>query len=163
MHVVRRDDGHRLDAVRAPGFGLRHLLEVGIDALGSEAEFLAGGLGLLRLGRQRARHEVVVIVHARGKPVHGADEGALPAAHHAEADAARVLLSLRSGNHGLRPYLMPRIRSDLAPCRPTPATKSSKDFSVTLMMWLSMKGAPSMAPCTESLRQHSHSSTAQQS
>ena len=43
------------------------------------------------------------------------------------------------------------------------AAKSSNAFDVTLMMWPAMKGAPSAAPCSLSLMQHSHSSTAQPS
>jgi len=41
--------------------------------------------------------------------------------------------------------------------------KSSKARSVTLMMWFLIKGAPSKAPCSASLMQHSHSKTAQPS
>ena len=40
----------------------------------------------------------------------------------------------------------PNIRRAL-PVSVEPAAKSSKAFAVVLMMWLSMKGAPSMAPC----------------
>ena len=71
-----------------------------------------------------------------------------------------VFASLRPETMALPPYLMPRMRLIFA-LSAEPATKSSKLFSVVLMMWLAMKGAPSMAPCTESLMQHSHSSTAQ--
>ena len=41
------------------------------------------------------------------------------------------------------------------------AAKSSKARSATSMMWAAMNGAPSAAPCSLSLMQHSHSSTAQ--
>ena len=42
-----------------------------------------------------------------------------------------------------------------------PPAKSSKAFSVTSMMWSWMNTAPSRAPCSGLLMQHSHSSTAQ--
>ena len=43
------------------------------------------------------------------------------------------------------------------------AAKSSNAFDVTLIIWPAMKGAPSAAPCSLSLIQHSHSRTAQPS
>src|ERR1700723_1530469 len=43
------------------------------------------------------------------------------------------------------------------------AAKSSKVVAAAWMMWRAMKGAPSAAPCSALLMQHSHSSTAQPS
>ena len=43
------------------------------------------------------------------------------------------------------------------------AAKSSKARLAASMMWRLMKGAPSAAPCSALLMQHSHSSTAQPS
>ncbi|RZI60175.1 MAG: sugar phosphate isomerase/epimerase [Zymomonas sp.] len=53
--------------------------------------------------------------------------------------------------------MMRLFRSRSAP----PAAKSSNACSVTRMMWRSMNGAPSAAPCSGCLSAHSHSSTAQ--
>ena len=61
-----------------------------------ETQFLARGFERAGIGRQRARHEFIVIVHARREAMHGADEGALAAAHHAEPDARRRRSCLRS-------------------------------------------------------------------
>ena len=42
----------------------------------------------------------------------------------------------------------------------SPPAKSSKVFWVASMMWFWIKGAPSLAPCSGLLMQHSHSITA---
>jgi len=41
MHVVRRDDGNRFDAIFAFGLGLRHLAEIPIDAVRRQSQFFA--------------------------------------------------------------------------------------------------------------------------
>ena len=87
MHVVRGDDRNRLDPVGALRLGLRHGLVVVVDAVGGEAERFARAPRLLRRRRQRAGDELVLVVDPRGDAVNRADEGALPAAHHAEPDA----------------------------------------------------------------------------
>ena len=68
----------------ALGLGLGHLLERAVAALRIEAELGRRRLGARRIGRQRAGDQLELAVHARGDAVHAADEGALPAAHHAE-------------------------------------------------------------------------------
>jgi hypothetical protein len=93
MHVVGCDNCHGFDAVGAFGFGLGHLLEGGIAAGGIEPEIGSGGSSLLRIGRQCARHQFIFVIHARGEAMHGADEGPLPATHHAQPDAARFLFA----------------------------------------------------------------------
>jgi hypothetical protein len=89
VHVVGRDDGHRLDAVfsRASRFG--HLDEVAIGAVRREAEIGGRRLRFFRRRGKRAGDQFVAVVDARGDAVHAADEGVAPAADHAEADAAR--------------------------------------------------------------------------
>src|SRR6476660_4088748 len=114
--------------------------------------------------------------------MHRADERTLATAHHAEPDAAALFgVATPFDRHAFPPVYLSQLESPLTPrgergwiCQipsmrwtcflsMARAVKSSKDFSVTLMMWLAMKGAPSAAPCCESFRQHSHSSTAQES
>ena len=90
MDVVRRDDRDRLDPVGALGLGLRHALIVVIDAVFGEAERLARAARFLRRGGERAGDELIVVVHARGDAMDGADERALAAAHHAEPDPAAL-------------------------------------------------------------------------
>src|SRR5262245_65514040 len=79
--------------------------------------------------------------------MHGADEGALAATDHPPAQRS----------HLARPSVL--SATELSP----PAAKSSNAFSVTLMMWRLMNGAPSRAPTSGCLSAHSHSSTAQPS
>ena len=43
----------------------------------------------------------------------------------------------------------------------SPPAKSSNAFWVTSIMWSLINDAPSLAPCSEDLTQHSHSITAQ--
>jgi hypothetical protein len=44
MEMIRRDDGHHLDAIRPRGFGARHLAVVGIRARRVQADRRAGTL-----------------------------------------------------------------------------------------------------------------------
>ena len=88
VHVVRRHDRHRLDAVGALRLGLGHFGEGAVAARRIEPELGGRRLGALRVGRQRAGDELELAVHARRQPVHRADEGALAAADHAVADRA---------------------------------------------------------------------------
>ena len=161
VHVVGRDDGDGLDAVRARRFGLRPSRVVGIDAVRGQAERGAGAPRLLGIGRQRAGDQLVVVVEARGDAVHGADEGALAAADHAQPDApAGASAVLRFDRHGRL-----RQQAQHAPGRfgRLPPAKSSKAFSVTRMMWSRDEWRAFGAPSSGCLRQHSHSSTAQPS
>ena len=75
----------------ALGLGLRHALVIVVDAVGGESERLARAARLVRRRRQGAGDEFVLVVDARGDAVDRADEGALPAAHHAEPDPAALL------------------------------------------------------------------------
>ena len=61
---------------------------------GFEQQVLAGEPRPLRIGREGAGHELPAVVEAGGDAVHRADEGAAPAADHAEAQAAVQLLIL---------------------------------------------------------------------
>ena len=88
VHVVRRDDRHRLDAVLAGGArAWPSPAKRAVGALGSSPSAAPERMRLLRRGRQRAGHQLVLVVQPRGDAVHRADEGALAAAHHAEPDA----------------------------------------------------------------------------
>ena len=55
---------------------------------GARPSSFAEAMRALRVGRQRAGDELVLVVHARREAMHRADEGALPAADHAERIAA---------------------------------------------------------------------------
>jgi hypothetical protein len=87
MHMVGRDDRDRFDTVRPLGLRLGHALVVAVDAIRREAQSLAGTLGFLRCGGECPGDEDIVIVHARGEAMHGADEGAFAATHHSQAHA----------------------------------------------------------------------------
>ena len=87
VHVVGRDDRHRLDAVLPPRLALGHRREVVVDPVPGEPERRARRPRLLRRRGQRARHQLVLVVDPRGDAVHRADEGVLAAADHAEPDA----------------------------------------------------------------------------
>ena len=56
-------------------------------ASGAMPSSLAEALRPVRVGGKRAGDQLEAVVHPRGDAVDGADEGALPAADHAEADA----------------------------------------------------------------------------
>ena len=119
----------------ALGLRLRHRLVIVVDAVGGEAERLAGAPRLLRRRRQRAGDEFVVIVHPRGEPMHGADEGALAAADHAEPDlAALVGVAASLDRHRRLPHVQRRPSARLICFLSTaPPAKSSNAFSVTRM------------------------------
>ena len=66
----------------------------------------------------RRRHEIVVVIEAGGDAMHGADEGALSAAHHAEPDAAALAESLRCSMAILSLlYFSPSARARFASCQ----------------------------------------------
>jgi len=112
MHMIGRDDRHRLDAVGPLGLGLGHRREIAVDAVLAEAQSLAGLLRLLRCRGKRTGEEIIMIVHAGSEPVHGADEGPLAATHHAEPYAAGFAGGVFSSFncHLCAPYLMPSMR-----------------------------------------------------
>jgi hypothetical protein len=104
VHVIGRDDGDGLDSVLALGFGFRHGFEIVVDAVGGQAERGARTPRFLSGRGKRPGHEFVMIVHARGEPMHGADEGALAAADHAEANlAAFVRIAASFDSHIVSP------------------------------------------------------------
>ncbi len=80
--VVRRDDAHDLNAIGSLRFCSRHLGEACVNSGPREAEIGARLFGALRIGRERARDQLVLAVHAGAEPVHAADERATPAADH---------------------------------------------------------------------------------
>ena len=146
VQVVGGNDGHHLDAVGPCRLGPRHLPEIGVHPVRRQPLRRAAALGPGRVGRGRGGQQLKAVIQPRGDAVHRADEGALAAAHQAPAQPA----------HGARPSSWRR------PARSTPpSAKSSKARSATRMMWRRMKSAPSRAPSSGCLRQHSHSSTAQ--
>ena len=59
----------------------------------------AGGLGAIRIGGERAGNQRIVVVEPCGDAMHGADEGALAAAHHAEPDAPGEFLAASFDRH----------------------------------------------------------------
>jgi len=85
VDMIRRDDGDRLDSVSPRRLRGSHALVVVVNAL--QPQRRAGPARLLGRRRQRPGDERVMIVHARGEPMHRADEGALAAADHAEPHA----------------------------------------------------------------------------
>ena len=161
VDVVRGDDRDRVDAVVARRLLLRHLLEAGIGALGRDPQLRGRRPGPCRIGAERARDQLVAVVQTRGDAVHGADERALAAADHAQAQPAPELaLALAFDRHAALPQPMPSMRRFAAWSAPWPM-KSSNEVSVTRMMCAAMNSAPSRAPSSGCFRQHSHSSTAQ--
>ena len=84
VQVIRRDDGHGLDAVRPGRLRLRHGAVVAVAALWRQVQRGAAVAGALRIGRQGTRHQFVLVIDARRDAVHGTDERALPAPYHAQ-------------------------------------------------------------------------------
>ena len=152
--VVGRDDRNRLDAIRTQSLLRRHRLVIVVDAGGIETQRRAGSTRLLGGRGQGAGDKFVVIVEPRRDAVHRADEGAFASAHHAEPDASLQ----KAVCHGRAPG-RPSARAMRASSLPPPA-KSSKALPVRGMIWRRMNSAPSRAPSSAALRQHSHSSTA---
>ena len=70
-----------------PPFPPRHFREVGVVPIRIEQKVFAGKPRALGIGRERTRHELPAVVEARRDAMHRADEGAAPAADHAEAQA----------------------------------------------------------------------------
>ncbi len=93
VHVVGRHDRDRLNAIRAGGFGLGHLLIGGVDAIVGEAQVPTGFPGHFGPRRQGARHQFVVTIDAGRDAVHIADKGSRAAADHAQANALCAVLS----------------------------------------------------------------------
>ena len=145
---VGRDDRDGVDAVGAFGFAGGHGPEVGVGAVRLQAHGLAEGDGLVRVGLEVARNEIPVAIEAGSHAMDAADEGALAAADHSELEAFQRSRPKRR-----------RLAFSSVPL----AAKSSKARGVTRMMWSRMKAAPSRAPSSGCLMQHSHSSTAQPS
>nr|ABM53569.1 hypothetical protein [uncultured bacterium CBNPD1 BAC clone 1664] len=88
MGGVGGDDGDRVDPVRPGGLGPGHFGEVAIAAVRVEPQGQAEGPRPLRIRGKGAGDQGPAIVQPGGHAVDGADEGALPAADHAEAKAA---------------------------------------------------------------------------
>ncbi len=128
VHVIRRHDRDRLDAVLQPRLSARHLLEIAVGAVLAQAELEPGRLGALGLGRERARDQLVLVVDARCDAMHRADEGALAAADHAEPDPAAETLAASRDAHQIPSACL------LALTSVAPPAKSSNACSVTRMM-----------------------------
>ena len=169
VQVVGGDDGDRVDAVGPFRLRLRHGAVIAVRAVEGDMQLGGTGAGALGVGRQGAGHQFIAVIHARSDAVHRADESPLPAPHHAQADAPchaaaaacfdchKSVLCARALSFG---YLMPSILRLALASTPPPA-KSSNARPATRMMWSRMNTAPSRAPSSGCLRQHSHSNTAQ--
>jgi len=88
MQVVRRDDRDDVDAIFPRRLGPRHLAIIRVAARRIEADRRAAVLRALRIARQGAGDDFITIVEARGDAVHRADEGAVAAADHPQAQPA---------------------------------------------------------------------------
>ena len=88
MHMVRRDDRDDVDAVGSLRLRLRHLGKARIGAVRRDMQLGCAGTRPLRIGRQSSRDELKAVVEPRGDAVDRADEGALSAADHAQAQPA---------------------------------------------------------------------------
>jgi len=90
--VVRDVGRHHADHLGAVGpgrLGLRHAAIVGVAARGVEPQVAAGFDRPIGIEAEGARHQLVAVVEAGGDAMRLADEGAAPAAHHAQAETAR--------------------------------------------------------------------------
>ena len=86
----------------------------------------------------------------------------LQMAHALGEAGARIMLSSARWLFSLSPATPCAIsRCTSSSARSAMATKSSNALSALRIMWRAMNGAPSAAPCSGYLKQHSHSSTAQ--
>ncbi len=85
--VVRRDDRHRVDAVRPLPFSAGHRVEIVVDAVRREEQVLPGEPGAPGIRRECARDELPAVVEPGRDAVDGSDERAAPAPHHAQAQA----------------------------------------------------------------------------
>ncbi len=168
MAVVRGDDADGIDAVGPRRLRRRHRPIVGIGAIRRDHQIGSRFPGPLRIGGQGAGGELPAVIHPGAQPMDRADEGAAAAADHSQPQPAAAALAVaRARDHrspplpvGVAvPQAMPSMRR-LAPWSDV-STKSSNHFSVTRMMWSAMNCAPSRAPSSGCLMQHSHSSTAQ--
>src|ERR1700681_1174628 len=88
VKVIRRDDGHSLDAIRTRGFGARHVRVAAVGAIRRDVQVLRGSTTTSRIGGKRGGYEFVMIVHARGDAVPLANERTGAASHHPQSDAA---------------------------------------------------------------------------
>ena len=144
MHMVRRNDRHGIDPVRSRGLSQRHFFVRPIGSVGCNPQLYRAGSGTYRVRGQRTGNKIPFPIDPRGNPVDAADKGALAAPHHSQFQSAHS----------------PNIPLICASSRSPPA-KSSKARSGGSIKWLSINGAPSAAPCSADLIQHSHSNTAQ--
>ena len=87
MHMVGRDDDHRLDAVRPRRFGFRHGMVVGIAALWRDADLGRRGRRIFGVGGQCAGHQGDLVIEPHGEAMHRADEGIAAASDHADRQA----------------------------------------------------------------------------
>ena len=86
MKVVRRRDGHEVDAVVPPGFGGDHRLDGRIGALRIESVASAGLERARRIAAERAGDKLDLAVHLGCEAMHGADERPGPAADQSHPD-----------------------------------------------------------------------------
>src|SRR5690606_14080910 len=136
--VVRRDDHDEVDplALGPLELALEHRLPRRVVAVVGEPERGARAARLLRGGGERARGELVTVVEGHRVAVHRPDEGALAAADHAVAEAAR---------------------HDRPPSRPSSAKAASNAVADGAKSSVRQNAADSVAPWTRSMRTSSHS------
>ena len=82
--VIGRHDRHRVDAVLQAALPPGHLGEVGIDPVRLQEQILSREPRPLGIRGERTGDELPAVVEPRRDAVHRSDEGALPAADHAE-------------------------------------------------------------------------------
>ncbi len=159
MHVVRRDDRHRLDAVGPRRLGPRHLRVVDVGAVGLEAELRARGAGALGVGRSAPA------TSSYWSSIRAARRCTAPMKAPCPPPTMPNLMRPPAPAPSARPSIVTthlRARASVAPSpRPSRRRRSRRTpCSVTWIRQRSMNGAPSAAPCAGLFRQHSHSSTA---
>ena len=155
VQVVRGDDDHRVDTVGTPRLAPGHVSVIGIAAFGVQTQFKPTGQCALRVGGQGPGDQFVAIVQAGSSTVCRGDETALATANEADTYASLHVCFHQGFTAGPKPSTWASI------CGSVPlAAKSSNARSATRMVWRRINSAPSRAPSSGCLRQHSHSSTA---
>ena len=154
----RGDDGNEIDAATRwqPGLCGGHLVEAIIASGRIEIELAAGLSRVVRVPRKAACNQLDLLVERGRHAMDSSDEGPLSPADHAHPELAFPGFHDDSSRDQESPR-MARLRA-ASNC---PPAKSSNATVVASIRCRSMNGAPSRAPCSGLLTQHSHSRTAQ--
>ena len=102
VQMIRRDNGHHFNSVRAARFRRSHFLESSVRA--RNKKLLRGNHTFPRIRTQRRGNQFVAVIHARGNPVHGANKRARPASYHAQAQPPRFSLLSGITRHVCSPF-----------------------------------------------------------